>query len=171
MATRRESLFYVMSSLCAGLWLDKNWLGAKFFNLLPPNDLVGGWYYRSFLNDPQKIPNLNALLFGEGDFMLDESPLGRLSGTGDFGGGDTVRFQGTVLHGSLITIRFQATGTGPSNGDWLYDYLGILVPRWPNGVAQVPSIVGTVVRSAPHSNGAGGISPAGTVASFIAVKK
>jgi hypothetical protein len=135
------------------------------------NDIVGGWHYRSFLNNPQKVSDLNTLLFGEGDFVLDESRTGQLVGTGDFGGGDTVKFQGSVTHGSLITVRFQGVGTGPGNGDWLYDYLGVFVPAWPNGLGQVPAIVGSVVRSAPHSSGSGGIAQAGKVGSFIAVKK
>ncbi len=136
-----------------------------------PNDVTGDWHYRSFLNDPTAITDLNKILFGEGDFALQESPIGVLSGTGDFGGGDTVKFEGSVTHGSLTTIRLQGTGTGARNKDWLYDYLGIVVPEWSNGVGQVKAIVGSVVRSAPHGNGSGGIAPAGRVASFIAVKK
>jgi hypothetical protein len=94
-----------------------------------------------------------------------------LSGTGDFGGGDTMRYQGSVTHGSWITVRFQSVGPGAKNKDWLYDYVGVVVPRWPNGVSQVQVIVGSVLRSAPHSSGSERAVPAGRVASFIAVKK
>jgi hypothetical protein len=139
--------------------------------LTPPNDVTGAWHYRSFLNESKQVSDLNTILFGEGDLMLDESTPGTLSGTGDFGGGDTMRYQGSVTHGDWITVRFQGVGTGPKNKDWLYDYVGVIVPQWPNGVGQVQAIVGSVVRSAPHSNGSGGTSPAGRVASFIAVKK
>ena len=140
-------------------------------SLPPPNDVAGAWHYRSFLNESKQVPDLNKLLFGEGDFVLDESAIGTISGTGDFGDGDTVRYQGSVMHGNWITVRFQGVGTGPKNKDWLYDYVGVIVPQWPNGVNQVQAIVGSVVRSASHSNSSGGTAPAGRVASFIAVKK
>jgi hypothetical protein len=41
------------------------------------------------------------------------------------------------------------------------------VPSWPNGVEQRPALVGTVIRVVAH----GPTSPAGFVASFVAVKK
>jgi hypothetical protein len=172
MKTRRESFSDLGGSLCLALSLF-NLPSSIRQNNKPavPNEVVGTWHYRSFVNNPQKVSDVNTILFGEGDFELCESPLGQLSGTGDFGGGDTVKFQGIVSHGSLTTIRFRGIGTGSTNSDWLYDYLGVVMSSWPNGVAQIPSIVGTVVRSAPHANGSGGISPAGTVASFIALKR
>jgi hypothetical protein len=139
--------------------------------LTPPNDVTGAWHYRSFLNESKQVSDVNTILFGEGDLVLDESNSGTLSGTADFGDGDTMRYQGSVTHGDWITVRFQGLGTGPKNKDWQYDYVGVIVPQWPNGVSQVQTIVGSVVRSAPHSNGAGGTAPAGRVASFIAVKK
>jgi hypothetical protein len=98
-------------------------------------------------------------------------PIGQIVGSGDFGGGDTVKFQGAVTHGTLTTVRYQGVGTGSGNADWLYDYFGVLMPPWHNGVGEVPAIVGSVVRSAPHSNGSGGVAPAGKVGSFVAVKK
>jgi hypothetical protein len=147
---------------------------AKAPQITQPNDIVGSWHYRSFINNPQHVDDLNSLLFGEGELTLDESPLGILAGAGDFADGNTVKFSGSVVHGTLISLRFQGAGTGAPNKDWLYDYFGVLVPMWPNGVVQlgqVPCIVGSVVRSAPHSNGSGGTAPAGRVASFVAVKK
>src|ERR1700675_1627248 len=138
---------------------------------IPSNDVAGAWHYRSFLNESKQVPDLNTILFGEGDLVLDESPTGILNGTGDFGGGDTVKLQGLVTHGNWITVRFQGIGTGASNKDWLYDYVGVLVPQWPNGNNQVQAICGSVVRSAPHSKGSGGMVSSGRVASFIAVKK
>ena len=72
-------------------------------------------------------------------------------------------------------VRFQ--GKGVVNGEeWIYDYEGYLVPAWPNGVQQVPAMVGSIVRTVPHSGSApkgGGpppINPAGVVASWYAVK-
>ncbi len=158
----------VIGSVCVpiGIYSD---LSAQ--QLRPPNDVAGTWHYRSFINESNTVSDLNAILFGEGDLVLDESPTGTLSGAGDFGGGDVMRYQGSVNHSSWITVRFQGVGTGTKNKDWLYDYVGVVVPQWPNGVNQVQTIVGSVVRSAPHSNDSGGTSAAGRVASFIAVKK
>jgi hypothetical protein len=136
-----------------------------------PNDVVGSWHYRSFLNENKQVSDLNTILFGEGDLTFEEAPPGVLTGTGDFGGGLTMKYQGSVVHAGGITVRFQGVGAGASNKDWLYDYVGVLVPQWPNGVGQVPAIVGSVVRSAPHSNGSGGTAAPGRVASFIAVKR
>ena len=140
-------------------------------SLPSPNDATGEWHYRSFINEPKAVPDINTILFGEGDFALVEAPNGVLKGTGDFGGGDTMAFYGSFSHGYRVTVRFQGVGTGAGITDWLYDYVGVVVPRWHNGVQQVQAIVGSVVRSAPHANGSGGTAPAGRVASFIAVRK
>ena len=53
-------------------------------------------------------------------------------------------------------------------GRWVYDYVGYLVPIWPNGVDKRAAIVGSVIRTVPHNNGQ---ARAGYVASFIAVKQ
>jgi hypothetical protein len=50
----------------------------------------------------------------------------------------------------------------------IYDYLGFLSLRWPNGVDQIPVIVGTIVWTASHS---GGQAKAGLVASWHAVRQ
>jgi hypothetical protein len=44
-----------------------------------------------------------------------------------------------------------------------------VIKPWPNGINQVPVIVGTIVRTVPHSSGAGGTSSAGVVVPWIAV--
>lgn len=56
--------------------------------------------------------------------------------------------------------------------NWAYDYIGWLVPTWPNSTAdlQRAAIVGSVVRTLPHASGAGA-APAGFVASFYAVRQ
>ena len=71
-----------------------------------------------------------------------------------------------------MQVRFQ--GKGVVGGEqWIYDYIGWLVPVWPNSTDQleVPAIVGSVVRTIPHSGDGGGTHPAGVVASFYAVKQ
>lgn len=136
-----------------------------------PDDLDGAWHYRSFFDEPKHVRDLNSLLFGEADFVLQESPPGVLRGSADFGGGNTMALQGLVTRGSWLTVRFRGVGTGPNNKDWNYEYVAVLVPRWSNGLDQRAALVGSVVRAAPHSNGAdGGTAPAGRVASFIAIK-
>ena len=75
---------------------------------------------------------------------------------------------GASLVGNPFTIRFQGRGVSPGIEDWVYDYVGYLVPVWPNGVKQRPAIVGSIVRTEPHSNGQ---QQAGYVASWIAVKQ
>ena len=54
---------------------------------------------------------------------------------------------------------------GRPTEDYLYYYDGSLTEHWPNGVNQVPPVTGLVIRVKPH-----GSTPAGLVASFIAVK-
>jgi hypothetical protein len=96
--------------------------------------------------------------------------------TGTIGGpGWSLALKGAREYGNPMHVRFQ--GTGIVNGEqWVYDYDGYLVPAWPNGVQQVPAVIGSVVRTVPHSGGApkgGGpppINPAGVVASFYAVR-
>lgn len=132
------------------------------------NPFVGAWHYRSFRNVPQPVADIDGLLFGEGEFTFEDAPTDLFRGTGDFGKGLTMKFVGNSSLGNPMCVRFQGVGTGASNADWVYDYLGFLVPRWPNGVDEVPAIVGSVVRTMPHD---GGTAAAGYVASFVAVRK
>jgi hypothetical protein len=70
-----------------------------------------------------------------------------------------------------MQVRFQ--GKGIVSGEmWVYDYIGWLVPTWPNSdsTLQRDAIVGSVVRTVPHKSGGGGENPAGAVASFYAVR-
>ena len=90
---------------------------------------------------------------------------------GTIGGpGWSLALDGARSYGSPMHARFQ--GTGIIGGEqWVYDYEGYLVPNWPNGVGQVPAIVGSVIRTIPHSGSQPGtVNPAGVVASFYAVK-
>jgi hypothetical protein len=69
-----------------------------------------------------------------------------------------------------MSVRFQGKGV-VSGEEWIYDYEGWLVPAWPNGVQQVPAMVGSIVRTIPHSGSQPGtVNPAGVVASWYAVK-
>lgn len=137
------------------------------------SDLAGKWTYRSYINsadlvggDAQKALNL---IFGEGVFTFAVT-ASKLSGTLDMGGGYVLDLKGTVVpasHGSPLTVEISGYGRAntPTAG-WEYDYHGFAAYRWPNGVDQVPALVGSVIRAKPHDG-----APAGFVASFIAVKQ
>jgi hypothetical protein len=127
---------------------------------------VGSWSYRSFQNNPDLTVSFDSLRFGAGTLVLAESTVGQLSGT--LGGtGWSLALAGHYTYGNPNHARFQ--GSGEIGGErWVYDYVGYLVPAWPNGVGQVPAIVGSIVRTVPHSDGQ---ATAGFVASFIAVRR
>jgi hypothetical protein len=132
------------------------------------NPFVGAWTYRSLLNIPAIDTDFDDLEFGRGTLIIKVAPMEQLIGT--IGGpGWSLELKGARSYGNPMHARFQGTGT--VNGEpWAYDYTGYLVPSWPNGVGQVPAIVGSVVRTLPHSAGPGQTAPAGEVASFYAVK-
>ncbi len=133
------------------------------------NPLVGSWTYRSFLNEPDIGTAFNDLEFGRGTIVIEEGPMAALKGS--IGGpGWSLALKGSRAYGSPMQVRFQGTGV-VGGAQWIYDYEGWLVPDWPNGVGQVPAIVGSVIRTIPHpGDGAGVVNPAGVVCSFYAVK-
>ena len=134
------------------------------------NPFVGNWTYRSFLNDPDISKAANNLLFGEGTLTIAEKSETELSGT--IGGpGWSLDLRGGFGYGSPMQVRFQGKGV-VGGEEWIYDYIGWLVPVWPNSTdrLEVSAIVGSVVRTIPHSGDGGSTNPAGVVASFYAVR-
>jgi hypothetical protein len=135
------------------------------------NPFVGRWTYRSLLNDPEINQDFDELEFGRGTIVIEEAASDLLKGT--IGGtGWSLNLHGSRGYGSPMQARFQ--GKGIVNGEeWVYDYMGWLVPIWPNSDAtlQRMAMVGSVVRTVPHSSSGGGTSPAGVVASFYAVRE
>jgi hypothetical protein len=134
---------------------------------------AGQWTYRSFINDPNEVGDdaqkALALIFGEGQLTIEESRFGDFKGVVSFGESYILDLKGWAAYGTPFTARFQGVGRkGTQAEGWIYDYLGYLVPNWPNGVDQKAAIVGSVIRTVPHSNGQ---AKAGYVASFIAVKE
>jgi len=135
--------------------------------------LAGKWTYRSFHNDPKLVgasaDKALALIFAEAVFAFTLPTPTTLKGTIDWEGGG-LDLEGTVGPGSDgFGPRVAIAGhgrPGTSTDGWEYDYYGEIAHHWPDGVDQVPAIVGTVVRAKPH-NGA----PAGYVASFVAVRQ
>jgi hypothetical protein len=137
--------------------------------MMSDNPFVGSWTYRSFLNDPDVSKQFNDLEFGRGTIVIEEAPMQALAGT--IGGpGWSLTLKGARSYGDPMHARFQ--GVGIIGGEqWIYDYTGYLVPDWPNGVGQVAAIVGSVIRTIPHSGGQPGtVAPAGVVGSFFAVR-
>jgi hypothetical protein len=133
------------------------------------NPFVGSWTYRSFLNDPDVNKNFDDLEFGRGTIIIEQAPMQALNGR--IGGpGWSLVLKGARTYGNPMHARFQ--GVGVVNGEkWIYDYEGYLVPDWPNGVDQIPAIVGSVIRTIPHSGSQPNtVNPAGVVASFYAVR-
>jgi hypothetical protein len=135
------------------------------------NPFVGSWTYRSLNNDPDLQTDFNDLEFGLGTLAITETDPAELGGT--IGGpGWSLDLHGSFGFGSPMQVRFQGKGV-VSGEEWIYDYVGWLVPTWPSSTSpmQVAAFVGSVTRTIPHSSSGGGTSPAGVVASFYAVRQ
>jgi hypothetical protein len=133
------------------------------------NILLGIWTYRSFLNDPDLSTKFNDLEFGRGNISVDEAPMNEFKGR-IYDVGWQLDLKGSITYGNPFTVRFQGKGV-VGGEEWIYDYVGYVIRPWPNGVEQRMAMVGSIVRTIPHSSGNGGISPAGVVCSWIAVKQ
>lgn len=135
------------------------------------NPFVGTWTYRSLLNDADVNTAFNDLEFGRGTLVITAPSSDTLGGT--IGGpGWSLNLHGSIGYGSPAQVRFQGRGI-VGGEEWIYDYIGWLVPVWPNSNdnLQRAAIVGSIVRTIPHSGGQPGtVSPAGVVASFYAVR-
>lgn len=139
------------------------------------NPFVGSWTYRSWNNDPDASTPLDKLVYGNGTIEITAPAPDTLGGTigGSLGPGQgnwSLNLHGSIGYGSPGQVRFQ--GVGVVGGEqWVYDYIGWLVPVWPNSnsTLQRAAIVGSVVRTVPHSGSDGTVHPAGVVGSFYAV--
>ena len=129
--------------------------------------LAGTWTYRSFLADPNVATPFNNLEFGRGNITVVDAPVGTFKGR-IFGPGWALELSGSIGYGTPWSVRFQGKGN-VGGSQWIYDYIGWVVPAWPNGVDQRPAMVGSIVRTIPHPDGSGGTAPAGVVAQWIAV--
>ena len=133
------------------------------------NPFIGSWTYRSLKNDPDLQTDFNDLEFGVGTLVISETGPAELGGTIG-GSGWSLDLRGSFGFGSPMQARFQ--GKGVVGGEqWIYDYIAWMVPIWPNSTddLQAAAMVGSVIRTIPHSSSGGGTSPAGVVASFYAV--
>jgi hypothetical protein len=124
---------------------------------------AGDWTYRSFRDD---------LLFGSGTISVASAVPNGLRGTIDVDGLQ-LELIGTRSTGNPMEIRFQGKGV-VSGSEWIYAYVGWLVD-WPSDISQRAVVVGSVVRVTPHPctgpDGRQAIAPAGTVASWYAVRQ
>jgi hypothetical protein len=139
------------------------------------NDLAGKWTYRSFHNDPAPVGRDPAkallLIFAEAEFTFEVVSDTELRGVIDWGSGG-LDLKGTIRPATATTpLGVEIAGLGrpgpdSTTRDWEYDYNAHFAYQWPDGINQVSALAGTVIRAKPHGN-----SPAGYVASFVAVKK
>lgn len=135
--------------------------------------LDGKWVYRSFHNNRTLVTGdpktAFALFFAEATFDFHIDPDNHLTGTIDWGSGG-LDLNGQVSQASPeapLTVNIVGSGRpGTDTAGWEYDYYGYLAHGWPNGLNQIPALVGSVERAKPHDGAA-----AGYTASFIAVKQ
>jgi hypothetical protein len=127
----------------------------------------GIWTYRSLLNNSDLSVDFNTLEFGRGNLKIETSTDGSLVGK-IYDTGWELDLKGSFQYGNPAVLWFQGSGI-VSGSLWVYDYLCYVVPQIPNGVKQIPALVGSVTRAIPHPDGQGGTSPAGVVCSFYAV--
>lgn len=137
--------------------------------------LHGIWTYRSFRNAPEIVGDFNKLTIWEAELSIEvdaDAPRfhGHLGERPDEVKGDEpfLHIKGEFVDGSPSVVRWRAVGKKGSEYDgWVYDYAGVLNWTWPDGKGgNLPTIVGTVTRTLKH-----GQAPAGSVFSFIAVKR
>lgn len=149
---------------------------------LIPSMLTGVWTYRSWVNTDDLLTSYKDLLFGSGYIRIDPSPFtefkGKIFGPNDDKHPNPVTrpysweldLRGSCNYGDPFSFRFQGTGI-VGGSEWIYDYQGYMIKPWPNGVNQVPALVGTIVRTIPHPSSDGkSTSPAGVVCSWYAVR-
>lgn len=126
--------------------------------------VAGTWAYRSYVNTADQT------VFGAGLFTFQTPTATTLTGTFDMGSGLVLDLQGTITPSSgasPLTVEIRGLGRPSSDTDgWEYDYRAFEAFHWPNGVDQVQSLVGSVLRAKPHNG-----NPAGVTASFVAVRQ
>jgi hypothetical protein len=134
--------------------------------------LTGKWTYRSYRNTPTLVSGnaqaALALIFGEGVLDFEAGAGDRFRGAFDMGSGYALTLEGETLPGDGTGFSIVGLGVdGTPTEGWRYDYRGVVGYEWPNGVDQIPSLLGIVVRVNAH----GPSAPAGYTASFIAVRQ
>ena len=125
--------------------------------------LAGTWAYRSYLNQADQR------VFGGGIFTFVTPTPTTLTGTLVMSPTLILDLEGTIVPETAnapLTVEIRGFGrAGSDTNGWEYDYHASMAYHWPDGVGQVQSLVGSVLRAKPHNG-----SPAGVTASFIAVR-
>ena len=139
-------------------------------------NLRGVWTYRSFADNPDVVGSFDRIKIWEAELYLARPNEGTQILHGHLGerppqtvdGSPYLDLLGVVSLGDPQRVRWRGVGAADTAfAGWIYDYEGCVVPYWPSGVGQRACIVGTVTRTVAHGDDA----PAGTVFSFIAVKR
>jgi hypothetical protein len=139
-------------------------------------NLTGTYTYRSFLDRAEPVDDFNRLRFAQLELHLSVDPGGIISGALLFPTPPGSDPQGMDLDGQLSesTLKhFSFSGRGRPNSqiaDFHYEYDGIVLHHWENGIDQRLTLAGTVVRAADHGSGAT-LARAGQTASFLAVQR
>jgi hypothetical protein len=145
----------------------------------PPftRELSGLWTYRSFLNDPKPLyptalPTVPQLILQEALLKLETPTSATLQGGIEWlrGGGDfPLDLRGWIQPGvgdepsSFGIVGTGRPGTNTEGREYYYE--GHLTRNWPNGINQVPALVGSLIRGKPNPESPGRSLP------FIAVKQ
>jgi hypothetical protein len=129
--------------------------------------VLGSWTYRSFINNPDISKDFTALEFGRGELTIEQLGPGIFTGRLSFGDTYQFRLSGWSSFEFPCSVRFQGVGDTKDSYGQVYDYVGFFTPMWSNGIEQRPALLGSVVRTVPHSDGR---AKAGYVSSWIAVK-
>lgn len=140
------------------------------------HELQGIWTYRSFRNLPEIVQDFNKLTVWEAELYLDSdeesnSIYGHLGERAEEAKGNEpfLYIKGEFADSNPMSVNWRATGKpGTEYEGWIYDYAAFLNPIWQDGKGRGsrPTLVGTVTRTVAH-----GEAPAGSVFSFIAVKR
>jgi hypothetical protein len=128
-------------------------------------NISGSYIYRSLLNDKSVQTEFSDLEFGRGVMNITHAD-GVVKGTFSMGEGFEMTMEGTVFTTDKKSyLKMTGYGVpGTATDKWVYDYVGLVVPVWPNAVKQVSTITGSVIRTADH-----GQAKAGATATFYMV--
>lgn len=132
-----------------------------------PN-ISGHFVYRSLHNNTFIGEDFLKLKFGEGLMTINQEPSGNFAGDFDMGGDYKMSLEGIISSVGNKT-HFRMTGKGIPNTateGWVYAYDGFLVSEWPNGINQLQTIIGSVIRTIEH-----GTAKAGYTATFYMVNR
>lgn len=107
--------------------------------------LYGLWTYQSWNNDGNLATALNNIAFGSGYIRVDTSAetefKGRVYGPASYTDPTPCRpqhswqfkFNGSANYSASFIVHLQGKRVNGGN-EWIYDYVGYLVPSWQNGI-------------------------------------